>query len=252
MKNIFTFLLSILSLASIAQIPNSNELDSYETSQLRQTQTIDFSDTVIFDLSSVVVGAGNIIDIPVSIKSDDIVNALDFWLKYDQTKLEYITINSLKAYLQVQHYYNPNDSTIRFTSNSVSSNYDYYPEKLVTIQFKILGSSINSGDFNSLVSLLNGDSCTPKLINKNLFNSSSTIQSKAGINIFPNPTNDILTINLKEKVSCQLFDLNGRLILSEILSENNNRINLASLSKGIYYISINNSKESYKEKIVLQ
>ena len=214
MKNIFTFLLSILSLASIAQIPNSNELDSYETSQLRQTQTIDFSDTVIFDLSSVVVGAGNIIDIPVSIKSDDIVNALDFWLKYDQTKLEYITINSLKAYLQVQHYYNTNDSTIRFTSNSFT-NYDYYPEKLVTIQFKILGSSINSGDFNSLVSLLNGDSCTPKLINKNLFNSSSTIQSKAGINIFPNPTNDILTINLKEKVSCQLFDLNGRLILSE-------------------------------------
>jgi hypothetical protein len=51
--------------------------------------TIDFADSVIYDLSNAAL-VGNQYSFLVSIKSNDTINALDFSFKYNQLKLQYL------------------------------------------------------------------------------------------------------------------------------------------------------------------
>ena len=64
------------------------------------------------------------------------------------------------------------------------------------------------------------------------------------VNVYPNPFNNSITINLNSdsQINYQLFDINGRLIISKTNSSPiNNKIiidNLSSLSKGTYFLKI--------------
>lgn len=61
------------------------------------------------------------------------------------------------------------------------------------------------------------------------------------VNVFPNPVNEQLHINLNSplKSNAQLYDINGRLVVSESF-QNQIDINLVSLSKGQYLLVIEN------------
>ena len=111
-NNLFSFLAaeSDESALMISSTTTSNNITT--------NSQIDLSDTVVFDLSQAII-TGTSIDIPISIISDDTINALDFSLKYDQVKFLYDSIIDLTTYLQAVSFYNSNDSTIRFTSNSI-------------------------------------------------------------------------------------------------------------------------------------
>jgi hypothetical protein len=76
---------------------------------------------------------------------------------------------------------------------------------------------------------------------------------KNNVTIFPNPVNDELNISsdLNSFNKYELFDIQGRLIKSESLSNLNNfKINTSSLNKGVYMLSINTNEGSFVEKIV--
>ncbi|MEX1191363.1 MAG: T9SS type A sorting domain-containing protein [Brumimicrobium sp.] len=72
---------------------------------------------------------------------------------------------------------------------------------------------------------------------------------KKPVRIYPNPTNDILTIEKKGNFNASLSDLNGRLI-SNYDGENILVINTAELAKGIYIITVSNVKNTTLFKVV--
>jgi hypothetical protein len=69
---------------------------------------------------------------------------------------------------------------------------------------------------------------------------------KTDFTIFPNPGNDNITIllegiHLKSNYEVQIFDAVGKLILTKnILSNKTNSINIENLSKGIYFVRLEN------------
>jgi len=77
----------------------------------------------------------------------------------------------------------------------------------------------------------------------------------ADINIFPNPSSGIINIDLKtnERSEVKVLDISGRVIISRKYSDCGLKtIDLASLSKGTYVVSINSGEKKISRKIVLQ
>lgn len=57
--------------------------------------------------------------------------------------------------------------------------------------------------------------------------------------IFPNPVNDILTINLSnESAKIQIVDLNGSIVINQSLNVLSNSLNVSNLPKGVYLCKI--------------
>lgn len=72
------------------------------------------------------------------------------------------------------------------------------------------------------------------------------------VNVFPNPTNDILNIKSLETIlQIEIFDFNGRKIYSEEQDSNAVSVNLDKFSKGIYLVQIA-TKNGLKTKKVIK
>jgi hypothetical protein len=59
--------------------------------------------------------------------------------------------------------------------------------------------------------------------------------------IFPNPTNEVLNISqsfFSEKIEMRLFDMSGRLVLSDQLNAPQHQIDLRILSQGVYNLTL--------------
>ncbi len=70
------------------------------------------------------------------------------------------------------------------------------------------------------------------------------IKQDISYQIFPNPTNDILQVNSlkKELSSIKIFDINGRFIQEINTQKFATSFSISHLSKGIYFVRINNEK----------
>lgn len=79
--------------------------------------------------------------------------------------------------------------------------------------------------------------CVPSSINEN----------SKDISIYPNPADDILTIEGKF-ISLKIYDLFGKLILT---TKDKQTINISSLSNGIYFIDANTEKGNIVKKITI-
>lgn len=123
---------------------------------------IDQYDSVFFDLSQAAC-ISTLAQFPVFIKTDDPVYALDFSLKFDVTKMAYHSIVIHQGYLMASANYNSADSTLRFTSSSMTPIGNLV--SLVSVRFTMLnGGQINDSDLNPKSSLLNGTSCSRRIV----------------------------------------------------------------------------------------
>lgn len=68
------------------------------------------------------------------------------------------------------------------------------------------------------------------------------------LKIYPNPTNDIINIESSTNKSIEIFDINGRLIISK--ENSNNSISLGSYPPGIYCIKIKTESGIVINKII--
>jgi hypothetical protein len=79
-----------------------------------------------------------------------------------------------------------------------------------------------------------------------------------GLKIYPNPTNDLVTIDFLEQLSPQstlvsLTNVYGQQILiNQNISKNQIKVNLSELPSGIYFIGITLGEKTIERKIVLQ
>jgi len=85
----------------------------------------------------------------------------------------------------------------------------------------------------------------------------NTLASASGINVYPNPTNDILNITISSELSgnasVEVYDALGKLVIKETLTSETTSINTSKLEDGIYvYKVINNYKAIKIGKVVKQ
>ena len=59
------------------------------------------------------------------------------------------------------------------------------------------------------------------------------------LKVYPNPTKDVINIDYKDVITkVEIYDLNGRQIISQALNANTNSLSVSSLSSGTYLIKI--------------
>lgn len=220
------------------------------------TANIDQYDSVVFDLSQAVVANGYV-EFPVYFKSDDVIYALDFSLKYNQNKYSFDTIIDMTTYLLDNSFYNPFDSTIRFTSSSLTP----IPNltQLVKIRFDTITTSLMCfGDIYTLKGYLNGDQCSVKLVDCSLLSVTENSFTPGSITVFPVPAKEAVHIRISELIYnavVSLTDLSGR-----IMEEQNHSVvhegsvlsfETGNLSEGIYLVNVKSGKNSFTGKVVI-
>ncbi len=81
----------------------------------------------------------------------------------------------------------------------------------------------------------------------------SDFERNIAVNVFPNPTKDVLNIELTDAQNAQvtITDISGKILLIKNLTEKTNKINIAHLSKGFYNAQIQVGGKSISKKIVV-
>ncbi|HAD11102.1 MAG TPA: hypothetical protein DCF33_01560, partial [Saprospirales bacterium] len=79
--------------------------------------------------------------------------------------------------------------------------------------------------------------------------------SEAGILIYPNPAADFCQVEFPETFSgtaqLSVFDANGRLVGSSLISQQNTRLDLNGMNNGVYYLNIQKDARNYFQKLVI-
>lgn len=81
------------------------------------------------------------------------------------------------------------------------------------------------------------------------------IHDQLGINVYPNPTNGFLSIELSEELlnsELQIVDLVGNGVVSEMSHAVSTNLNLTFLSPGTYFLHINKPSYHFVQKIIIQ
>lgn len=210
-------------------------------------QTIDALDSVIFDCSQL-TGATGAIQIPVSIKSDDLVYSLDFSLKYDHTILQYDTTVNVTTYLQGLSYYFSTDSTIRFTSSTFSPCTN--DTVLAVVKFILLAPSFTNGSIYTLKGYLNGTLCSSGYVPPSPVGISENVIEN--FTIYPNPAQDAVSINFDNANRLEALNLLGQIVYSENIEGMTSTImNTTSLVNGVYFVKLYTGKGNGLHKLVV-
>ena len=89
---------------------------------------------------------------------------------------------------------------------------------------------------------------------QNIINNSTSIDiyETSGIQIYPNPVNDILNIKFNDEIAnkIEIFDNTGKLIILKTTINNHERIHLSDWAKGIYFIHIQTNKGMVSIKFI--
>ena len=76
------------------------------------------------------------------------------------------------------------------------------------------------------------------------------------IKIYPNPALDQFTIRIeiknKEDLSLKIYDVIGKLISTEKIYQNDQKINVDKLDNGVYWIEVQSSNWTEKEQLLIQ
>jgi hypothetical protein len=152
-------------------------------------------------------------------------------------------------------YLNPTDLKLRFTSNSFTP-YPHAPQKVISLQFKVLSNTLFKSDFQSLVAYLNGEKCSVELQlqGEEIAVSNHEIITNE-IFIKPNPATDYFFIDAEEDGYIDMFDFQGRAVIQQyaLRSKSTNSIRVDAFPRGTYTVRMVSQDHVVKtQKIVLQ
>ncbi|MBL7813434.1 MAG: T9SS type A sorting domain-containing protein [Saprospiraceae bacterium] len=117
----------------------------------------------------------------------------------------------------------------------------------ITFYFVTLAANGDGGTSNDNVLK------SSKVVRLKTTTSNKDVANSIAVNVFPNPTKDVLNIELNDtqKADLTLTDINGRILIMKNLTEKVNKINIAHLSSGIYNAQIQSNGKSVSKKIVI-
>lgn len=146
--------------------------------------------------------------------------------------------------------------TLNLTVNNISNHYIY--DTICTNDSILFNNEYVKTPGTYYDTLLNNNGCdsiiTLHLENKNCNSTSiNEKENEISLNIYPNPSNGIVNIstNNKENLNMEIYSLGGKRVFYFIAYGNqNNRINLSTLEKGIYLLRTENSNLGVKKLII--
>ena len=202
---------------------------------------------VILDVTNA-IDNGTSIDIPVSIMSATDVRALDFAFKFNEDKLTFNSIVSNNNEIDGFAHFNENDRTLRYTATDMT-NFDLN-KVVLTVRFDKVNGNVTANDINSTFGLLNGKVVQVEL--DALTNSLSSLSSML-VNIFPNPTMNILNIVSPENATVEIMDVTGQnaLIQSTVNANEQTTLNVEGFAAGMYVVKVYNNNFNRIERIVI-
>ena len=89
------------------------------------------------------------------------------------------------------------------------------------------------------------------LATSNCFLSTETVENEIQYDVFPNPVNNILNINIKESNTISgitIYNLVGKEVSSIILKNGNNQLDVSKLSSGVYFYAIKSNHDIIETK----
>ena len=137
----------------------------------------------------------------------------------------------------------PDTSYIGMTSNSMyNGEHSLYDE---------LGLSTQS---NGTPTWYYITSCPMVRMNFDAGNFNSVNENSSIFNIYPNPTNGNISIDLSQMLNCSIVVNNvlGQTVYTSTVTDLRNTIDLSSLEKGLYTIELRDNELLYSEKIILE
>lgn len=105
--------------------------------------------------------------------------------------------------------------------------------------------------------VISGNNCAADTSNKIFVDLSNSIieSSKLNFSIVPNPSKGVFQIQLSsfnENTSLKLISIDGKIIFSHIISDKNSTYDVSALSKGIYFIELNNNIGRITKKLIIE
>ncbi|MFZ4741695.1 MAG: T9SS type A sorting domain-containing protein [Bacteroidales bacterium] len=83
-----------------------------------------------------------------------------------------------------------------------------------------------------------------------------TASKRAAFNLYPNPANEIVSLNVdysrNTDLTLSIYNSIGKLVSSEILHQNQQQINISNLSNGIYTVKIKSKEWAESQKLIIQ
>lgn len=92
-------------------------------------------------------------------------------------------------------------------------------------------------------------------------NSNMSVQDLQGnqMDIYPNPSNGIFTIELNKKAnnaSYKIFNMEGRMVASSKISssgfDTKQQVNVSHLPNGTYVVQVENGSETFSKKLIIK
>jgi hypothetical protein len=199
--------------------------------------------TIYFDLSHALLEDNNIMRFPVYFNASYSVTSLDFAMRFRNEKMVYDTIFGEPSYMEGLGNYNTEDSTLRYTSYSLS-NYQVN-SNLLYIQFELLNDDIEPGDFDITLALLNGAPVSAVVSEYTPVTGIDDATFSGDVLVYPNPARDVVFVELPFESTLDIIDMNGRVVISHtgLVAGQQNEINVGTLRNGIYllrFVSGNN------------
>jgi len=108
--------------------------------------------------------------------------------------------------------------------------------------------------YYNLIAINSGDPKSLGELNEFTLIGIDELMSKKIISVYPNPANRFFNIKnpSNDKVSLLLFDIYGRVVISEIVNANELKtIDVLSLKKGTYFIKAYNKNLSFSNKLIV-
>ena len=197
MKNLLWILLILVSSQLKANGLNEN-IPTLGALPLPSTPDVS-NDTVFFDLQNAIFSFSNgttLFDVPIYVKTAGSVSSFDFRMKFNQSKLTYVSTIKVISQLEPYTFLNPNDNFLR---NNTSGPYVSYTipnnTTLVYVRFQlnVPCTTISASDFFSITTLLVGYPCKNKVTDVTPFNANTNLVSGILCNktpiLFNAPTN---------------------------------------------------------------
>lgn len=194
---------------------------------------------VVFDVNNATIN-GNLIDVPVYVRSNEAVNALDFSINYNSNRLSFHSVvnngNNMELLAE-------NSDALRVTSNSMDS----YNTVAPVVYVRFTGTAVSAADLSNVEAFINGDRVHASMTG--VSGSESIV-----VNVFPNPASSFINIVSSENASYELIDVQGKVVASGsfIAAYQNQELNTENLSNGMYVLKVFNAGSVSMNKVSIK
>jgi hypothetical protein len=200
---------------------------------------------VVLDLAAA-KKEGNNFRIPVSFEATEVVNSLDFAIRFNNN-MSYMEMVELDQAAEATSFMNTQDQTLRFSGFNVS---DFATgANVAELVVATENGKLTEKDIIVDLAILNG-----KPVDMKFAKSTEALQQSLNVQVYPNPNNGTFAVESVEGASVSVYDMNGRLIAEEgqIPVSGKLAITLPNVNTGVYFVRVQNANFSTMKKVIIE